>query len=109
MKIIKIIILVAFLSIMTWQIIKFFLDLSNQFQVSKARLLKLHYSGILTGMGKEERGTADFRINDTWVENGSTISQHVLIGDSLIKESGSETITVYRKDKNGIWQEKVFK
>lgn len=113
MKNFKIIFIILFFVIGTIGAIRFFVVTFFQpYNLSKEQHIKDHYNGILKEIGKEVRGVPDIKIDDKWIILGTdyetTISRHILIGDSLVKESGSETITVYRKDKHGVWQERVF-
>ena len=37
------------------------------------------------------------------------VRNYIKVGDSIAKDSGSTAISVFRKDSNGVWHEKVFK
>jgi hypothetical protein len=89
----------------------FFLSNWYESQLLHVNYLKTSYNGIINKIEDGDRGSKDLNLsNGKWITLGSSNpGVYVQVGDSIIKESGSETITVYRKDKNGIWQEKVFK
>ncbi len=58
------------------------------------------------------RGLPDLKINSKWIYmgvNGQKIQNYIKVSDSIVKDSGTETIKVYRKNYKGIWDEKVFK
>ena len=58
------------------------------------------------------RGFPDLKINSKWIYlglNGEKIQNYIKVSDSIVKDSGTETINVYRKNVKGSWDEKVFK
>jgi hypothetical protein len=72
------------------------------------------YIGIISNIRKLEfnRGLPDIKIQDEWIPlsiEDAKIKDYIQIGDSIVKESGSINIFVYRKDDNGKWIQKCFK
>ena len=60
---------------------------------------------------KHSRGTPVYKINDKWVYlgvNANNLNSYIQISDSISKDSGSMSITVFRKNLDGTWKEKVF-
>lgn len=58
------------------------------------------------------RGFPDLNIDSNWIYlglNGEKIQNYIKVSDSIAKDSGTETIKVYRKNFKGNWNEKVFK
>ena len=54
----------------------------------------------------------DIMINKNWIIlnlQDAKIKHYIKIGDSIVKKSGSDAISVYRKNDNGKWVEKRFK
>ncbi|MBI2968269.1 MAG: hypothetical protein HYY40_10725 [Bacteroidetes bacterium] len=41
--------------------------------------------------------------------NEVKITDYIQIGDSIVKDSGTAAIRVYRRDKNSVWAVKIFK
>ena len=71
------------------------------------------YRGIITEIKYIEgrRGLPDVKIGNELHYFGyeEKIIHYIQIGDSIVKESGTEAIKIYRKNLKGKWDEKIFK
>ena len=72
------------------------------------------YNGIITEIRKLQgrRDLPDIKINSQWISLNileSKVKHNIQVGDSIVKESGTEIIKVYRKNLNGEWDVKIFK
>lgn len=97
---------VMFISIITYNVYLAFKG--NQ------KFIKLEYNGIIQEIRIRENnhGLPDIKINNTWVMlkiQEEKITKYIHVGDSIVKESGSETIKIYRKNETNIWCVKEFK
>jgi hypothetical protein len=77
------------------------------------QFMKRSYSGVISEIRilKESRDLPDIKINNQWVPlsiDDSKVKQYIQVGDSIVKESGSEIIKVYRKNLKGEWDVQVF-
>jgi hypothetical protein len=77
-------------------------------KLADIRFNVLEINGIITDIKyfENKRGFPDYLINDKWIYlglNGEKIQNHVIINDSLCKNSGSDTINIYRKNENDEW------
>jgi predicted PurR-regulated permease PerM len=76
--------------------------------------LMREYAGIISEIRYlyGNRGIADIKINDQWIPLGvedSRIQGYIQLGDSIVKESGTVVIYVYRKNSKGEWEGRLFK
>lgn len=72
------------------------------------------YSGIISEIRNlyGNRDIPDIKINSQWIPLGvedSKVKYYIQIGDSIVKDSGTKIIKVYRKNSDGDWIVKVFK
>lgn len=102
------------ISVIVTMFISFFLY--NFYLVNQGRkeFISRHYNGIILEIRKIEgrRDLPDIRINNEWLMINmleSKITHYIQVGDSIVKEPGSEKIKVYRKDENNKWYVKEFK
>ena len=54
----------------------------------------------------------DIKINNDWISfdiPDAKVKHYILVGDSIVKDSGTRVIKVYRKNLNGKWDVKIFK
>lgn len=76
--------------------------------------LKLEYNGIINKIHHYwgDRGVPMILVDTQWIYLNvldSKFSHYVLVGDSIYKESGSETVKIFRKNSDETWSVKVFK
>ena len=79
---------------------------------SKNSFLAYAFNGKITEIIEGGRGFPNFKINNKWYYigiTGSHVTNHIQVGDSLIKEKGSTTIKLYRQNKKGEWNVKIYK
>ncbi len=72
------------------------------------------YSGVISEIRilQGNRDLPDIKINSQWIPlsiDDSKVKHYIQVGDSIVKESGSEIIKVYRKDLKDKWDVQVFK
>ena len=84
--------------------------LKNRVQ-EEIKFKKECYSGTIMKLSPGGRGSYWISFSDTtWQTNifEEIITNYIQVGDSISKEKGTAAIKVYRKDKDSIWQERVF-
>jgi len=91
----------------------FFLYNYIYFFNAKVALNKRGYKGIIEDIRTVEgrRGLPDIKINDNWINlslEESKVKNYILIGDSIVKDSGISIMEVFRKNKKGEWYVKGF-
>ncbi len=83
-------------------------------QKGHKRWIEQSYHGIIEGIFPNDYQFGDPQIrleNNNLIQLGGReemIFNYIQIGDSIVKPSGSEVISVFRKDENGKWVEKQF-
>lgn len=80
----------------------------------KKESIERQYSGIITEIRNlpGNRDIPDIKIDNQWIPLGiddSKVKHYIQLGDSIVKESGSEIIEVYRKNLKGEWAVQIFK
>lgn len=80
----------------------------------KKEYINRQYSGIITEIRllQGSRDVPDIKINNRWIIldiQDSKVKHYIQVGDSIVKESGTEIIKVYRKNLKGEWYVKIFK
>jgi NRPS condensation-like uncharacterized protein len=83
----------------------------NQDEIRKEEVKKRFYKGTILKVEEGGRGAFWLYLTDTTLLLNifeRKIRDYIQVGDSISKEKGTATIKVYRKDKDSIWQEKVF-
>lgn len=81
---------------------------------ARANFYERDFHGVIKEIKYNEgrRGFPDIKLTNEWIYlglSGQKIQNYILVDDSIVKDSGTETIKVYRKNSKGIWDEKVFK
>lgn len=76
--------------------------------------IKREYHGIINGISFPEnnRGSPRVKIGNQWYYfsiGEDKVQYHININDSIAKDSGTATISVYKKAVNGKWVKKGFK
>lgn len=104
-------IVIAFVIILFCSFILYVFKLNN---TGVEEFKNKEYIGVIDEIRRLEgkRGLSDIKIKNNWVSLDvldSKIMSYIKVNDSVVKKSGSETITIYRKNKDGVWGEKVFK
>lgn len=72
------------------------------------------YSGVISEIRilQGNRDLPDIKIYSQWIPlsiDDSKVKHYIQVGDSIVKESGSDLIKVYRKDLKDKWDVQVFK
>ena len=72
-----------------------------------------NYKGLVREIVYKDgkRGLPDVKLDSNWFYfgmNEEKIKLYIRIGDSIVKESGTKTIKIYRKNENGKWVDKIF-
>lgn len=72
------------------------------------------YSGVISEIRilQGNRDLPDIKIYNQWIPlsvDDSKVKHYIQVGDSIVKESGTETIKVYHKNFKGEWDVQVFK
>jgi len=70
------------------------------------KFIKSNYHGVITEFKRKElsHDTPDIKINNEWMSLGyleNKGNNYIKVGDSISKETNSEVVKIYRKDKNG--------
>jgi hypothetical protein len=108
-KIRRILVFVIIASILLFVIYDLFTTyLGNKQYINK------NYSGIISDIRvlQESRDLPDIKIKNQWIPldlPDAKVKHYIQVGDSIIKESGSEMIKVFRKNLKDEWDIKVFK
>lgn len=76
--------------------------------------MNLEVSGVVDRIEyfPSDRGAQSLMINNQWINmgvEGQKIRTYLKIGDSIIKKQGIREIRIYRKTKENLWHEKIFK
>ena len=92
----------------------FIVDNFNLDKEGTKKVLERTYHGIILEIKKfkDNRGKLSIRVKDEWIHFGfldEKVENYILVGDSIVKESGSKKIDVYRKNLNEEWYLKTFK
>jgi hypothetical protein len=79
----------------------------------RSDFLGRHYSGVIKDIIKRplRRGCPDVLIGNEWVLfilDEQKVFEHIQIGDSIVKQAGSEKIVIYKKDSLGKFLAKEF-
>jgi hypothetical protein len=104
---------IIFISILAIMFITFLVHDAWLQKKLKKEFIDLTYTGIIYEIRYIEgnRGYPRVRIGNQWNNINileSKIVNYIQTGDSILKETGTETIIVYRKNENDEWIEKVF-
>jgi hypothetical protein len=83
-------------------------------RVGRKEFIDKSYNGLIIDIRKVEgrRDLPDIKLNNNWMpldEFDSKVSYYIKIGDSIVKESGTEEIKVFRKDEENEWRVRIFK
>ena len=75
---------------------------------------KRQYYGIITEIRtlQGSHDLPDIKINNQWISldiPDSKVKHYIQIDDSIVKESGTAIIKVFRKNLNEEWSVKIFK
>lgn len=78
-------------------------------KLADIRFIKHELKGTVADIKyfENQRGFPDYLINGKWIYlglNGEKVQNHIRINDSLCKNSGSDTIQIYRKKEGGEWE-----
>jgi hypothetical protein len=81
---------------------------------AQASFREMEFHGVIKEIiySEGKRGFPDLQIDNQWIFlglNGEKIQNHIKVSDSIVKNSGTETIKIYRKNNKKGWDEKVFK
>lgn len=102
--------------IITIVIISFIVFFAYNFYLSyqaKQVFIEDSYKGIINNIEYFEgrRGLPDVKIGNEMHYFGyeEKIIHYIQVCDSIVKESGTEEIKIYRKNLKGKWDEKTFK
>jgi len=92
----------------------FFINGYYKVKKAQADFIEKEYQGIIREIKYVEgnRGDPYVQIRNQWFVFGTNedkVRNYIKVSDSIVKDSGTETIVVYRKNYKGIWGEKVFK
>ncbi len=103
-----------FFIIATCAFIVFFVNSYYMNKKAKTAFIEKEYRGIILEIKYVEgnRGDPYVLIGNQWFVfglNEDKVRNYIKVSDSIVKDSGTETIKVYRKNYKGIWDEKVFK
>ena len=90
------------------------IDFMYSIELGEKEYLNRQYHGIIVEirMLQFSRGIPDIKIGDEWVIldiQEQKIKNYIIVGDSIVKESGKSEIVVYRKNTDLRWIGKVFK
>ena len=93
--------------------IVFFVHGYHKDKKAKNTFIEIEFYGIIKEIKYTEgnRGFPILRINDKWINlgiNAANIYNFIHESDSIVKDSGTERIKVYRKNPYGKWDEIVF-
>jgi hypothetical protein len=108
-KIRRILVFVIIASILLFVIYDLFTTyLGNRQYINK------NYSGIISDIRvlQESRDLPDIKIKNQWIPLDlldAKVKHYIQVGDSIVKESGTQTIKVYRRNLKGEWNVQVFK
>jgi len=103
---------IIIIAILFFSLIFLVYNLYNDHNVT-VELNKRGYKGIIEDIRTVEgrRGLPDIKINDNWINlslEESKVKNYILIGDSIVKDSGISIMEVFRKNKKGEWYVKGF-
>jgi len=92
----------------------FIVQIAFQIHVANKMFNNCKYNGIIMDIRQLEgnRGVHDILINNEWHSGciyESKIWSYIRINDSIAKDSGTETIRVFRKNEYDEWVVRVFK
>ncbi len=102
--------IIVWLVILTISTIYVYYNRSGGYQ----EFINLKFNGIVKEIiyYKGNRGMPDFKVSTEWYYlglDGEEVTKNFKVGDSIIKEKGSTTIKLYRKNKKGEWNVKIYK
>ena len=102
--------IIILLILFGWFVISLYLD-SNE---ANERFVNTEYSAIIKKIKyiHGDRGIPTVMLDEQWIHlglYGDKVRGCINIGDSIVKESGTEVIKVYRKNSENKWDERVFK
>ncbi len=102
-----------FFIIVACAFIVFFINGYYEDKKAQTAFVEKEFHGIINEIKYNEgrRGFPDLKISNNWIYlglNGEKIQKYIKVSDSIAKDSGTETIKVYRKNNKGNWDEKVF-
>lgn len=106
------IIVIALIVLVAIILFAFFISLKLENDVN--HFIDKEFNGVITNIKYVEgnRGNPSIELNNDWVYiglYGSKVNQYIQIGDSIIKESETKEIKVYRLNSKGEWTERIFK
>ena len=92
----------------------FFLSGYYKTKESNKFFIEMELHGIINEIKYNEgyRGLPHIKIDNQWIFigiNGEKVHNHIIIGDSIVKDSGTTTFKVYRKNEQGVWDERIYK
>jgi len=92
----------------------FFIYIFYSMYHGEKEYIKRKYIGIISEIRilQGNRGLPDIKIKKQWIPldiPDSKVMKYIQVGDSIVKESGTEIIKVYRKNLKDEWDIKVFK
>ena len=99
-----------FISILVLGLISFLTHISYQQYLKKQEYINSKFNGIINYIDYHCdgcRGLPLIKIDSSFYHLGIheiKICDFIQVGDSIVKESGSETIKVCKKDKRGNWK-----
>jgi hypothetical protein len=84
------------------------------FTRGKKDFINREYYGLITEIRtlQNSHDLPDIKINNAWISltiDDAKVKNYIIVGDSIVKESGKKEIQVYRKKFNKEWQVKIFK
>jgi len=79
----------------------------------KEQFISREYSGIISNIRVPQgnRDLPEINIKNHWIPlsiDDSKVKHYIQVGDSIVKESGSEMIRVFRKSQKNEWSVKIF-
>ena len=103
-----------FFTIVACAFIVFFINGYYKDKKAQTAFIEKEYYGIILEIKYVEgnRGDPYVQIGSQWFVfgiNEDKVRNYIKVSDSIVKDSATETIKVYRKNYKGIWDEKVFK
>jgi len=77
------------------------------------KFIKIKYSGIIEEITIQHlnRGFPNIKLNNTWHPfdlDEDKVSSIIRVGDSIVKDSGTKAIKLYRKNSKHKWEVTIF-
>lgn len=87
----------------------FFIMGERDSRLSKRKFNNLSINGVVLDLkfNQLDRGSPSYYIDGKWANfglSGQKVESYIKVSDSLFKESGSDTIQIYRKKEGGEWE-----